>query len=63
MEVVQRVLLHLPHASAPPARARSVGHERRGATHRLVVGDLGEAANGHARIPAVAGIAACGILE
>ena len=64
MEVVQGVLLHLPcglpRPTGPLAQCR---HERRGATHRLVVVDLGEAASGHARIPAVAGIAAWGILE
>ncbi len=45
------------------ARSRSVGTSARGAAHRLVVADLGEAASGHARIPAVCGIAVCGIFE
>ena len=63
MEVVQGVLLHLPYAFRPAGPRAQCRHERRGATHRLVVVDLGEAANGHARIPAVAGIAAWGILE
>ena len=59
VEVVERLLLHLPPDLGGLRALAQRGHERAGPTHRLVVVDAGEASGvRHARIPA-----ACGIFE